>query len=639
MDIKQKFFYITTPIYYGTAKPHLGSLYSTVLADIIARWRRLSGDSVFFMTGTDEHGQKIAEAACKAGMEPQQFVDQFVPLYKKVWYDYDICYSHFARTTDKSHKIGAQTFVQNLIKNNAVYKDQYQGWYCTPCETFLTEKESLDGKQPLCPSCGRETSFVTEEAYFFRLSAYQQQLLDFYAQNPQFIVPKERFNEVMRFVEGGLKDLCISRTTVKWGIPFLNDESHTIYVWTEALCSYLTSVGYGSEAYQQDFNQWWPPAVQVLGKDIIKFHAVYWPAFLMAAGLALPKRLLVHGWIKINHEKMSKSKGNVIDPIELGNEYGFQEVRYYLARYIAINQDGEFSLAHLRESISADLADDLGNLVQRLCVLADKYNKNMVHPTTCWSDQSIHLRDGMLAMIDIVQNAMQDYSFHIALSHIWTFIKQINSYFHVMEPWKKAKTDMVLFEEVLSATCHSLRAVALLLWPVMPHKMESILKAIGVDISLQTAVLHELELDVWSHAFLVRKVDILFKKWEPLVVLEEQKIEQKETVDTSITIDEFIKVELCAGTIIKAETVPGSEKLLKLQVDFGKKGERQILSGIAKHFSPEAVMGKKTVFVFNLKPRKMMGMESHGMMLMASAGDTPTMLFVDDSVLNGTQLK
>lgn len=642
MKSNKNYFYITTPIYYGTAKPHLGSLYSTVLADIIARWRILHGDMVFFMTGTDEHGQKIAEAAGKAGMQPQEFVDQFVPLYKKVWHQYDVVYTHFARTTDLSHKVGAQQFVAKLIENGAVYKDVYQGWYCTPDETFLTETEADQVKQPpICPSCGRETVYVTEEAYFFRLSAYQEQLLAWYKDNPAFITPRERSNEVIRFVQDGLKDLCISRTTVKWGIPFLNDEKHTIYVWTEALCSYLTSVGYGSAVYQDQFNLWWPPAIQVLGKDIVRFHAVYWPAFLMAAGLPLPKKLLVHGWIKVNHEKMSKSRGNVVDPIELGTEYGFDEIRYYLARYLAVNQDGEFSIEHLRESITADLADDLGNLLQRVSVLADKYNKNMINPIVCWSDASIGLRDSLLTMIDKYEVAMEDCSFHMALSHVWQFIKQVNGYFHAMEPWKRIKIDQVAFEEILSATCHSLRAVAILLWPIMPQKMEQVLKALGLDSKMHDAEIKALELDIWHHAFLVRKTDILFKKWEQPVKLE-QEIKQQEVVaaiDTSISIEEFIKVELVVGTITHAEPVAGSEKLLRLEVDFGTKGKRQILSGIAKHFAPEQLMRTKAVFVFNLKPRKMMGFESHGMLLTATAGDGMSLISVDSSVENGAQLK
>ena len=507
-------FYVTTPIYYVTARPHLGSLYTTLLADVVSRWNKLQGKELFFLTGTDEHGQKIVQAAQKAGKEPKEFVDSFIPIYKEVWDMYEISYNYFVRTTDASHQAGAQYFIKKLLKAGAIYSGVYEGWYCTPCETFVTQKsiEKQTKTGPSCPSCQRPTSFMSEKTYFFKLSAYQDKLLQFYRDNPDFIVPKERFNEVIRFVESGLNDLSISRTTVQWGIPFPDDPMHTIYVWVEALSNYITAIGYGDPKKREQFNHWWPANLHIIGKDIVRFHAVYWPAFLMAADLALPKQMLVHGWIKVNKQKMSKSLGNVVDPVLLYEAYGAEPVRYFLLRQIPVNQDGEFSAGDLERRIETDLANDLGNLLQRMAALAQKYAVLEVQAPEIWSKQSLSLRDESQNTIKDFKNYMQDYMFHLALARLWQFIKQVNGYFHAQEPWKLATQDKAQFMEVLAATCHSLRVIALLLWPVMPQKMEQLLASLGVVFKLENNTIKNLELGAWNKRFVIKKIPPLFTK-------------------------------------------------------------------------------------------------------------------------------
>lgn len=635
-------FYVTTPIYYVTAKPHLGHLYSTVIADVLARWHKLKNNKVFFLTGTDEFGQKIAQAAEKAGKAPQEFVDGFIDAYKTVWRDYEIDYSIFMRTTNEFHVKAVQNWILQLMKKGDIYKSFYSGWYCTHCETFVTEHEITSEGAPDCPTCGRPTHQVAEEAYFFKLSAYQDKLLKFYEENPNFIVPKERAQEVINFVKAGLKDLSISRTTVKWGVPFPNDDKHVTYVWADALNNYITAIGYGQKGKEQEFNLWWPADVHVMGKDIVRFHAIYWPAFLMASGLALPKHLLVHGWFKVGAQKMSKSFGNVIDPLELYKAYGADPVRYYLMRQMAITHDGEFGIDDLEQKISSDLADDLGNLLNRMVTLAQKYNLNQITPSEAWSSSARELYEESLAMNNEFQVHMDEFMFHMALARLWRFINQVNAYFHAQEPWKVAQKDPEKFKEIISATAHALHTIALLLWPVMPQKMEQLMESLGVELDLKKNNIEPLAHDNWNKTFMFKKIENLFVK--PAQVSNDITVPAKQeatpVIDESITIDEFAKVNLMVGTIEECQEIEQSDKLYKMQVNFGALGIRQILSGVRKHFKIEDLKGKQAVFVVNLKPRKMLGLESQGMMLTVENADKKfSILSPQIQVPNGTKLK
>lgn len=640
-------FYVTTPIYYVTAAPHLGSLYSTLLADVATRYNSLMGKEVFFLTGTDEHGQKVAEAAKKAGKEPKEFVDGFIESYTNMWQLYNIKYTKFIRTTDNYHVHGVQRWLADLIAKGDIYKDIYTGWYCTPCETFVTQKDQLSGdgelngllpKEVICPSCERLTNQISEECYFFRLSAYQNRLIEFFDQHPDFITPKERMNEVIAFVKEGLKDLSISRTTVSWGISFPGDSKHVTYVWADALNNYITAIGYGDDSRQKELDFWWPADMQILGKDIVRFHAIYWPAFLMASGMAMPHKLLVHGWIKVGDKKMSKSLGNAVDPKSLANEYGVDQIRYYLTRKMAITQDSEFSISDIEQSINSELADDFGNLLNRCSTLAEKYNYTTINASIAWSPEAIKLKkecDGMIR--EALKFAEQGY-FYRSVNRIWEYINRINAYFHAGQPWKEAVTDTARFQEIIAATIYSLRAVAVMLWPVMPSKMEMLLGSLGQQIS---STIRAADITNWTDRLTIRKIETIFKKNERTM---EKKIATTVAPEVSvephcITIDDFAKVDLRVGLIVECEIVEKSEKLLKLQVDFGDFGKRQIFSGLRKYLTPQDLIGKQGIFVVNFKPRNMMGMLSEGMMLTAESGEKVILLTPSMPALAGSKIK
>ncbi|MBU4269410.1 methionine--tRNA ligase, partial [Candidatus Dependentiae bacterium] len=555
-------FYVTTPIYYVNSKPHLGTLYSTLIADTVSRWNKILGKKTYFLTGTDEHGQKVEEAAVKNNLEPKKFVDTMIPAFKNVWQLFELEYDQFIRTTDKKHEQAVIKILNIMYENGDIYKSTYSGWYCVPCETYVTInseiKKDSDGCY-LCPSCNRKLKELQEESYFFRLSAYQDRLLEFYEKNPNFITPKEKLNEVISFVKSGLKDLSISRKNIKWGIQLPWDSTHTAYVWTDALTNYISAIGFGSDKKEDEnlFNQFWPADLQVMAKDIVRFHAVYWPSFLMSANIVLPKKLLVHGYILTDGAKMSKSMGNAADPVELAKLYGVEQIRYYLLRQMPINQDGHFEIKDLENRIASDLANNLGNLLNRTLTLALNNNLTQVMAPDVLEAKTIALKTRCEEAFRIFSDEMNHYNFHVALSELWKFISDVNAFFHDQKPWALVKQDKELFAEVIYAVLHSLYSIGILLWPVMPKKMEELLTSIGHNFDLNNNYEIDLRSNIWNKKFVLKKLDgQLFIRPEGTVDTNKADLLKKEetnVVDDFITIDDFAKVKLVVGTILECE--------------------------------------------------------------------------------------
>lgn len=640
--MNKKKFYVTTPIYYVSGKPHVGSLYTTVLADVLARWQRLLGCDTFFLTGTDEHGQKIAEAAKNAGKLPKDFVDGFIDAYQKTWHAYHVEYDKFIRTTDVEHKKAVVHLIEELKKKGDIYKGEYSGWYCTPCETFVVGQPGVDGTGPVHPLCGRTMVHVSEECYFFKLSAYQDKLLQFFKEHPDFIQPRERINEILAFVESGLKDLSISRSTISWGIPFPGDSEQTVYVWADALTNYISAVGYGDSARAQEFAQWWPADVQIMAKDIVRFHAVYWPAFLMAAGLPLPKQLLVHGWLTVDGRKMSKSFGNVVDPMDLLSPYGADPVRYYLVSRLSVAQDANFSYSELEGVITQDLANELGNLLNRMVVLAYKHDCAVLEKPVQWSAHVDKLKKAHDGLLLLVSDYLAQDQFHLAYAEVKRFIGQVNAYVHECQPWVQAEQDKQQFIETLTAVASSLYTIAHLLWPVMPRKMHELLAALGYDVQLDiNAVVSQ----AWNQAYTLQKIAPLFEKVEGKRVEQEKSATAQPTAEQpareqieTIEIGDFARVHIVTGTVAAAEIVQKSDKLLKLHINCGTYGVRQVLSGIRAYYTPEELVGQQLILVVNLKPRMMMGMESQGMVLTAKGAEHLELLKPSAVVPDGTRI-
>ncbi|HEW91725.1 MAG TPA: methionine--tRNA ligase [Thermotogaceae bacterium] len=635
-------FYVTTPIYYINAEPHIGSAYTTIIADIIARYKRFRGYDVFFLTGTDEHGQKVLNAAQEAGKSPQEFCDELAEKFKKLWEDLEITNDYFIRTTDELHMKVVQRFVEKIKENGDIYKGKYEGWYCVPCESFWNEDEL--GENKTCPSCGRKVRWVSEENYFFRLSKYNQRLLEIFQENPNFVEPDFRRNEMLRILEKGLKDISITRTSFKWGVPMPGDSDHVIYVWVDALINYVSAIGYTWD--EEKFNRYWPADLHLIGKEINRFHSLIWPAMLMSVGLPLPKKIYAHGWLTFNGQKISKSLGNAIDPRVLVEKYGLDAIRYYLLREINFGKDGDFSEDNLIGRINADLANDLGNLLHRTtAMIAQNFDSKIPQPSKKESvDNQLIL--GSLETIQKFFENMDNLRFTQALEQLWQFISLSNKYIDLTEPWKLSKIAVKdRLATVLYNLAESLRIIATLLKPIMPRTSKEIYLRLGIAQEWEET--NDKAVEKWGKlkpGMIVKHGKPLFpridiKKFEKITATkfkEEVKMVTEEL--NIITIEDFSKVELRVGEVLEAEKIEKSEKLLKLKVDLGELGERQIVAGIAKHYSPEELIGKLIIVVANLKPAKLMGIESQGMLLAAKDGGKLKILTVDGSLKPGAKV-
>ncbi len=640
--------YITTPIYFPSGMPHLGTSYSTIVADVFARYKRLQGCNVMFTTGTDEHGQKIEINASKANKEPQIYVDEIVKDFKKLWETLEISYDKFIRTTDKNHEITVQKIFKKLYDKGEIYKGKYKGWYCTPCESFFTDAQLVNGK---CPDCGRDVNFTEEEAYFFKLSKYQDRLLKYYEEHPHFIVPESRKNEMVQFIKSGLNDLCVSRTSFKWGIPVDFDKNHIVYVWLDALTNYITSQGYLSDN-DENFRKYWPADIHFVGKEILRFHVIIWPAILMALDLPIPKQVLGHGWILFGDgTKMSKSRGNLVDPVTLCKRYGADALRYFLIREFSLNSDGLFTNEALIKRINFDLANDLGNLVSRTTAMINKYFGGIIPSEQRPGNLDNELIGFAINLKKEYELKMNSFRFASALSDIWLLISKCNKYIDETMPWKLGKDESCYdrLAAVLYNLCEVLRIISVLISPVMPETAVKIQKQIGANEEICTfdmagnwGMLQE-GVKITESGALFPRIDVEkeieeLKKLLPSGSSKENSLEgdskacEKNPENTAniVSIEDFAKVKLQVAKVKSCEVVKKSKKLLKLILDDGA-AERTVVSGISQYYAPEDMVGKSVILVANLKPAKLCGVESHGMILAATCPDgTPKVIFIDD---------
>jgi methionyl-tRNA synthetase len=631
----KKSFYITTPIYYVNDIPHIGHAYTTIIADAISRFKKMAGYDVYFLTGTDEHGQKVEKAAGEKGLTPQELADRVVVRFKKLWEALHISYDYFIRTTQPLHEGGVQKIFKKLMDKGDIYKGVYEGWYCISDETFLSEDVPLEeGGYKICPDCGKKAQIVSEECYFFRLSLYQKPLLEFYKKNPTFVRPQSRMNEVVSFVNQGLKDLSITRTTVKWGISLPGDPAHTIYVWFDALHNYLTGIGYD---WQQNlFQKFWPANVHLIGKDILRHHAVFWPAFLMAAGFSLPETVFAHGWWLRDETKMSKSKGNVLDPWAILKTFGPDPLRYFLLREIPIGLDGNFSHEGFIHRVNSDLANDLGNLVQRLLVMIHNYFGGQIDKVEEENDPDRSLRIEFDLLKKRVGQHYGEYALNRALEEVWGYINLVNKYLADNEPWKLAKEvdKRGRLGRILYQAACALRGIVPLIFPVMPESSRKIWEFLGEKTPIEEENFSALKFFHSPSEQKIQKPTPLFPRVNLKDFLKEEEgrevtIPKEESMDV-ITFDEFKRMDFKVGEIMKAERIEGTDKLVKMEVNIGTE-TRPMVAGIADKYSPEELVGKKIIVIANLKPAVIRGVESRGMLLAAEvSGQAILPVFTED---------
>lgn len=628
-------YYITTPIYYPSGSLHIGHCYCTVAADSIARYKRLRGYDVKFLTGTDEHGQKIEEKAKAAGVTPIEYVDNIVSGIKNLWKDLEITNDDFIRTTEERHEKIVQKIFKKLYEQGDIYKGEYEGKYCTPCESFWTETQLVDGK---CPDCGREVKVVKEESYFFRLSKYQDRLLKYIEEHPEFIQPESRKNEMINnFIKPGLEDLCVSRTSFSWGIPVDFDPKHVVYVWLDALTNYITALGYLSDD-DSEFNKYWPADLHLVGKEIVRFHTIIWPIMLMALDLPIPKQVFGHGWLVIgNGQKIGKSFGNYVPPQEYIERYSLDAVRYYLLREVPFGSDGNFTEESLVNRTNSDLANDLGNLVSRTIAMIEKYFDGVVPEGGSDDEFATSLKETIKNAIFDTENYMEKLEIGKSLESIWTIIGRANKYIDETMPWALAKDESKRQElaTVMYNLAETLRIVSILIRPYLAKTPAKIWEQLGVSESLEWEDAKKFGL--LKAGTKVKKGENLFPRIEnkpEVKKIEPKKEEKVEEKSDYTTIDDFDKVNLKVAKVLEAEKVEKSDKLLKLKVSLGNE-ERQIVAGIQKYYEPAELIGRKLVIVANLKPVKLRGIESQGMVIAAGDGDVVKVLFVDDAVSEG----